>query len=108
MPATLKVDHKAIGAEVRRGPYEIVLDDRRIGAVEMNDTFEVQIDPGRHRLQVRNGRSSSRTRAFDAAEGEIVSFRCSGKGVVAIPGLGALAFLLSFAFPSLALSLRRE
>ncbi len=108
MPATLKVAHKAIGAEVRRGTYDVVLDGERVGSVEMNDKFEQAIEPGRHTLQVRNGRNSSRTKDFDASEGEIVGFRCSGKGTVPIPGVGAVAFLLSFAFPSLALSLHRE
>ena len=101
MPATLKLTHKAIGAEIRRGTYYIVLDGERVGSVEMNDTFETPIEPGRHTLQVRNGRNSSRTKTFDVAEGEIASFRCSGKSILPI-------FLLSFVVPSLALSLKRE
>ena len=32
MPATLKLTHKAIGAEVRRGTYDVVLDDGRVGS----------------------------------------------------------------------------
>lgn len=108
MPATLTVTHKAIGAEVRRGTYEVVLDGERVGLVEMNDMFEMSLEPGHHTLQVRNGRNSSRTRDFDLTDGEIASFRCSGKGTVPIPGAGAVVFLLSFAFPSLALSLHRE
>jgi hypothetical protein len=67
----------------------------------MNDTFETPVQPGRHTLQVRNGRNSSRTKTFEAAEGESVTFRCSGKSILPI-------FLLSFAVPSLALTLRRE
>lgn len=108
MPATLRVTHKAIGAEVRRGTYDIVLDGERIGSVDMNDTFEEPIEPGPHTLHVRNGRNSSRAKDFDAADSEVVAFRCSGKGTVPIPGVGSVAFLLSFAFPSLALSLHRE
>jgi hypothetical protein len=101
MPATLTLAHKAIGAEVRRGTYEIVLDGERVGAVEMNESFETAIEPGRHTLQVRNGRNSSRTKTFDAADGEIVAFRCTGKSILPV-------FLLSFVVPSLALSLHRE
>jgi hypothetical protein len=56
---------------------------------------------GCHTLQVRNGRNSSRTKTFDAAEDEIVAFRCGGKSILPI-------FLLSFVVPSLALSLHRE
>jgi hypothetical protein len=101
MAATLKLTHKTIGVEVRRGTYDAVLDGERVGSVVMNDTFETPVEPGRHTLQVRNGRNSSRTTTFDAAEGEIASFRCGGKSILPI-------FLLSFVVPSLALSLRRE
>ncbi len=31
MPATLKLTHKAIGAEVRRGTYDVVVDGERAG-----------------------------------------------------------------------------
>jgi hypothetical protein len=101
VPATLKVTHKAIGAEVRRGPYDVLIDGKRAGAVEMNDTFQTPVEPGRHTVQVRNGRNSSGIRAFDAAEDQVVAFRCTGKRFLPI-------FLASFVVPSLALSLRRE
>src|SRR5580698_6657095 len=64
MPATVKVTHKAIGAEVRRGPYDVVIDGERVGSVEMNHTIEIPVEPGRHTLQVRNGRNSSGTQTF--------------------------------------------
>ena len=101
MSATLKLTHKAIGAEVRRGTYDVVLDGEHVGSVEMNDTFETPIEPGRHTLQVRSGRNSSRTKTFDAADGETVAFRRTGKSILPI-------FLLSFVVPSLALTLYRE
>jgi hypothetical protein len=101
MAATLKLTHRAIGVEVRRGTYDIVLDGERAGSLELNNTFETPVEPGRHTLQVRNRRNSSRTLTFDAAEGETVAFRCSGKRFLPI-------FLLSFVVPSLALSLHRE
>jgi hypothetical protein len=101
MSAALKLTHKTIGVEIRRGTYEVVLDGERVGSVELNDTFETPIEPGRHTLKIRSGRNSSRTKTFDATEGEIVSFRCSGKSILPI-------FLLSFAVPSLALSIHRE
>jgi hypothetical protein len=100
MSATLKLTHKAIGAEVRRGPYEVVVDGERIGSVEMNDTIEIPVEPGRHTLQIRDGRKSSGTEPFDAAEGEVVSFRCTGKRFLPI-------FLASFIVPGLALTLVR-
>ena len=96
MAATLKLTHKAIGVEVRRGTFDVVLDGEQVGSVEMNHTIEIPVEPGRHTLQVRNGRNSSGTRTFDAAEGEIVAFRCTGKRFLPI-------FLRLFVVPSLAL-----
>jgi hypothetical protein len=101
MSATLKLTHKAIGAEVRRGPYDIVVDGQSAGSLEMNATIEVPVEPGRHTVQVRNGRNSSRTETFDAAESETVAFRCTGKRFLPI-------FLASFLVPSLALKLKRQ
>jgi hypothetical protein len=101
MSATLKLTHKAIGAEVRRGAYDVVVDGERVGSVEMNDTIEIPVEPGRHTLQVRNGRRSSSTETFNAAEGEIVAFRCTGKRFLPI-------FLASFIVPRLALKLVRD
>lgn len=101
MSATLKLTHKAIGAEVRRGTFDAVVDGDDVGSVEMNATVEWPIEAGHHTLQVRNGRNSSRTLAFDAADGQVVAFRCTGKRFLPI-------FLLSFVVPRLALSLRPE
>lgn len=101
MAATLKLTHKAIGVEVRRGPYDVVVDGNRVGSVGMNDTIEIPVEAGRHTVQVRNGRNSSRTRTFDAAEGDVVAFRCTGKSFLPI-------FLASFVVPWLALSLVRQ
>lgn len=101
MAATLTVTHRAIGVEVRRGTYEVVVDGTTVGSLELNDTFQRPLEPGRHTLQVRNGRNSSRTATFEAAEGEAVAFRCNGKRILPI-------FLASFLLPGLALSLRRQ
>ena len=101
MSATLKLTHKAIGAEVRRGLYDAVLDGKRVGSVEMNATIEIPIEPGRHTLQVRDGQKSSSPETFDAAEGEIVAFRCTGKRFLPI-------FLASFVLPRLALKIVRD
>jgi hypothetical protein len=101
MPATLQVTHKAIGAEVRRGAYDIVVDGQTAGSVGMNATIEIPVAPGRHTVQVRNSRKTSRTENFDAAENETVAFRCTGKRFLPI-------FLASFILPSLALKLKRQ
>ena len=101
MAATLRLTHRTIGVEVRRGTYDVVLDGQRAGSLEMNEPIEIPLEGGAHTLQVRNGRNSSRTLTFDAAEGEVVAFRCTGKRMLPI-------FLASFAVPSLALKLKRE
>ncbi len=101
MSATLRMTHKTIGVEVRRGTYDVVVDGKRAGSVELNETVDIPVEPGRHTVQVRDGRNSSGTKAFDVAEGEIASFRCGGKSILPV-------FLLSFVVPSLALSLRRD
>jgi hypothetical protein len=101
VPATLKLTHKAIGAEVRRGAFDVMLDGQGVGSVEMNKTIELPIEPGHHALQVRSGRNSSGTRTFDATEGQTVAYRCTGKRFLPI-------FLASFVVPSLALTLVRE
>jgi hypothetical protein len=67
----------------------------------MNETTELPVEPGRHTLQVRSGRKSSDTQTFDASEGEIVAFRCTGKRFLPI-------FLVSFFLPRLALKLTRH
>jgi hypothetical protein len=100
MPATLQLTHKAIGAEVRRRPYDVVVDGQRVGSVDMNGTIERTLEPGPHTLRVRDGRKSSSTETFEAADGEIVSFRCTGKRFLPI-------FLASFVVPRLALKLVR-
>ena len=101
MSATLKLTHKAIGVEVRRGTFDVVVDGKQAGSLEMNGTIEVPIEPGHHTLQVRDGLELSRTVSFDAAGGQVVAFRCTGKRFLPI-------FLLSFVVPRLALSLRPE
>ena len=101
MTATLKLTHKAIGAEVRRAPYDIVVDGHRAGTVAMNDTIDIPVEPGSHTLQLRSGRNSSRSQNFEAAESQTIAFRCTGKSFLPV-------FLASFVVPSLALQLHRE
>jgi hypothetical protein len=101
MSATLKMTHKAIGVEVRRGTYNVVVDGQLAGALKMNDTIEIPVEPGRHTVKLTSGRKSSRTQSFEIAESQTVAFRCTGKSVLPI-------FLASLLVPSLALRLRRE
>jgi hypothetical protein len=101
MTATLKLTHKAIGVEVRRSTFLVVVDDTQVGSLEMNETIDLPVEPGRHTLQVRSGRNLSRTVAFEAVEGQVVAYRCTGKRFLPL-------FLASFLVPRLALSLRPE
>lgn len=101
MSAMLKLTHRAIGVEVRRGAYEVEVDGERVGSVEMNDTIETPVEPGRHTLRIREGRNSSRLKTFDAIDGETVAFRCTGKSFLPL-------FLASFFIPGLALQLVRQ
>lgn len=100
MSATLKVTRQTLGVMIRRGRFDVWLDGEIAGQVEMRSTMEVPVEPGRHSLKIRNGRNSSRTKTFEVADGQVVEFRCSGKNILPI-------FLLSFAVPSLAITLRR-
>ena len=101
MPATLTVKRESQIMELRRGPLQIALDGTTVGTIDRHGTFETSIEPGRHSLQVRAGRYSSRSESFVVVDGDVVSFRCSGARIWPI-------YLLSFAVPSLALSLKRE
>ena len=101
MSATLKLTRKPIGVEVRRGTFDVFLDGKPVGSIELHDTIEIPVKAGRHTLQVRNRRNSSKIQTFDAAEDQVIAFRCSGKRVLPL-------FLVSFIVPSLALSLTHE
>jgi hypothetical protein len=84
--------------ELRRGTFRIVLDGNDVGAIERHQTIEMPIEPGRHRLQVKEGRYASGLRTFDVADGQIVNFRCNGARIWPV-------YLASFVKPDLALRL---
>jgi hypothetical protein len=90
MAATLRLTHQAIGADVRRRTYDVVIDRKSAGSVELNGTIDIPVEPGRHTLRLRNGRNSNRTKTIDTADGETVAFRCSGKSIALVSksGLG--------------------
>ena len=52
MSATLRLTHKTIGVEVRRGTYDVVVDGKRAGSLELNETVDIPVEPGRHTVQV--------------------------------------------------------
>lgn len=78
-------DHAAHGPGLRGGQHTVRGGDCWLShAIQMAAIAQVRHGEGRYSLQVRNGRNSSRTKTFDAAEGEIVAFRCSGKSILPI------------------------
>jgi hypothetical protein len=98
--ATLTVKREGAIAELRRAPVEVAMDGTIVGSINRHETFEAPIDPGKHRLQVRAGRYSSRAQSFDVADGDAVNFRCYGGRIWPI-------YAVSFIVPSLARLLTR-
>ena len=101
MTATLRLIRQAGGMEFWRGRFDVWVDDASVGSLEREDTIETPVEPGHHTLRLRMGRYSSQPQSFDAADGEVVSFRCHS--VRAWPN-----FVASLIAPDLAISLRPE
>jgi hypothetical protein len=101
MSATLMLKREGVGIELRRGRFEIAVDGSSIGSIDWHQTVEVPVEPGRHTLQIRVGRHSSRAEPFEVADGETVSFRCHGAMVWP-------RYVASIVAPNLGISLRCE
>jgi hypothetical protein len=76
--ATLNLKREGTIMENRRRSFEIGLDGTSVGSIERNQSVELPLEPGRHTIQMREGRYSSRAQSFDVADGDTVSFRCYG------------------------------
>jgi hypothetical protein len=102
MAATLHLARETSGLmELRRGPFQVLLDGNDVGSIDRNQTIEVPVEPGHHTLQVKTGRYTSGRRPFDTTDGEIVNFRCNGAVIWPI-------YLASIVKPDLALRLKHE
>jgi hypothetical protein len=103
MSATLRLTRNvgAAAFELRRGPFEILVDGKPVGSISNHETVETAVEPGRHNLVLRRGRYSSHTRAFEAADGETLDFRCNGARIWP-------TYVASIIKPDLAISLRPE
>jgi hypothetical protein len=100
--ATLKVSRESgFGIELRRGPFEVLMDGRPVGTINHEQTAEITVDPGHHTLRMRTGRYSSHERAFDAADGQVITFHCHGDKIWP-------TWLISFVKPDLAIALHLE
>ena len=87
--------------ELRRGTFQVLLDDNNVGSIEWHQTVEVPIEAGRHTLQIRAGRYNSPKQSFETSDEETVNFRCHG-------AMMWPRYVASIALPGLALNLRRE
>lgn len=101
MAATLQLARNAFGIELRRGTFHVLLDGDDVASIEWHQRIEVPIEPGRHSLQISAGRYTSRTRSFDAGDGEIVNFRCNGARIWPL-------YVASIGKPDLGITLKRE
>jgi hypothetical protein len=87
--------------ELRRSPFEILLDGSPAGSIDRDQTVELPVEAGSHTLQVRTGRYSSRAQAFDAEDDMNIQFLCNG--AILWPQYVASLFV-----PSIGLKLKRE
>lgn len=101
MSATLRLTREGVGIELRRGLFEISVDDKSVGSLKRHDTVETRLEPGNHTVRIGAGRYSSRPCSFGVADGEVVSFRCHGTMVWP-------RYVASYFKPNWGISLQRE
>ncbi len=95
MPATLMLRREGALIELRRGTFDVLVDGKSVASIEWHREVGIPVDPGRHALQVRKARYSSRALTFDVADGDTVTFRCHGANLwpiyvasIFVPSLG--------------------
>ena len=102
MTATLKLTREqSVPIELRRGRFDISVDGDTIGSLDNHETFETQIAPGPHTLQLHRGRYRSKPFPFDVPDGDSMTFRCHGARIWP-------TWLLSYAVPRLAISVHPD
>jgi hypothetical protein len=99
--ATLRLVREGTIMELRRGAFQVLLDDDDVGSIEPHQAIELLIEPGHHELRVKTGRYTSRRDPFDTHDGEVVTFRCYGGRIWPL-------YLASMVKPDMALTLKRE
>lgn len=67
-----------VAVELRRRPFEIILDGKPAGTIARRQTVELEVGPGAHTLAVKAGRYSSPTQEFEAGPDTEIHFRCNG------------------------------
>jgi hypothetical protein len=102
MSSTLKLERESDGvAELRRKPFQIILDGAAARSIDRSQTVELPVAPGPHTIQVRMGRYSSHTHSFEAVDGTDVRFHCNG--AIFWP-----RYLASLVVPTIGLKLQPE
>lgn len=75
---TLRLERRWTGVFGGPDAWVISLDGAMVGSITTQETVEVAVEPGRHRLRLRQGRHRSPERSFDVAQDEVISFDCHG------------------------------
>jgi hypothetical protein len=102
MSATLNVIHEVgFGFELRRGRFDVVVDDTTVGSVDNHESIETPLEPGHRTIQIRHGRYSSRDEAVEVVDGDVVNFRCHGVRIWPM-------YVASIFVPNLAITLQRD
>ena len=79
MPSTVTLQRApTVAIELRRSPFQIILDGKPAGSIDRHQTVELQVEPGPHTLQVKAGRYASPARSFNVNDGANINFRCNG------------------------------
>lgn len=99
--ATLRLTRGAVGIELRRHPFDVLVDGSVAGSVAIHAAAEIPVEPGHHTLRLRAGRYQSRQRSFDATDGETIDFRCNAVRIWP-------TYLLSLIMPDLGIALRPD
>jgi hypothetical protein len=98
--AILKLTREGVGMELRRGTFDVMIDGQRVGPIELHDSLEWPVEPGRHTLRIRKGRYSSPEVTFDVADRQVANFRCHG-------AMMWPRYVASAVVPTMAISLSR-
>lgn len=72
--------------EIKRGEswadryrkYKVILNGEKIGTIGAKETFEHQLDPGRHTLYLKIDWCRSKKIEFEIQSNEILRFKCGG------------------------------
>ena len=102
MSATLNVIHEVgFGFELRRGRFDVVVDDQPVGSVDNHERIETPLEPGHRTIQIRHGRYTSRDQTVEVVDGDVVNFRCHGVRIWPM-------YVASIFVPHLAITLERN